>query len=179
MMYRKDGFPAGFCCVFFIFSYTWTIHVSRVHSAESSLIKIAYQRRWYETSHGLGACWSPPLHADKQTSIYRLQILGIHHCYFLLMHSGAYMHYVVVSYLYKCSVYLFSLNNNKQNNFHLFLCFRCHQPLWNTHKEISEILRLSETPITLLWPWTVLRPRPRSPIQTVGCLWRNPWIPWF
>lgn len=86
------------------------------------------------------------------------------------------MHCVVLSYLYKCSVYLFSLNNNKQNYFHLFLCFWCHQPLWNTHKEISEILRLSETPIT---PWTVLRPRPRSPIQTVGCLWRNPWIPWF
>lgn len=89
------------------------------------------------------------------------------------------MHCVVLSYLYKCSVYLFSLNNNKQNYFHLFLCFWCHQPLWKTHKEISEILRLSETPITLLRPRTVLRPRPRSPIQTVGCLWHNPWIPWF
>lgn len=65
------------------------------------------------------------------------------------MHSGAYigrtLNYVVVSYLHKCSVYLFSLNNKKQNNFHLFLCFWCDQPLWNTHKEISEILRVSET----------------------------------
>lgn len=169
-----------------VFSYTWTIHVSRVHSAESSLIKIAYQRRWYETSHGLGPCWSPPLRPSTQTNRPQFTASRFSVCItaiLLLMHSGAYigrtLHYVVLSYLYKCSVYLFSLNNNKQNNFHFFLCFRCHQPLWNTHKEISEILRLSETPITLLRPWTVLRPRPRSPIQTVGCLWRNPWIPWF